>query len=95
MLIRTESTCNKMMIILLPGGQVRQVQLKEQVEKSRVLQESLHALAAEHHDLERSLQRQPSIRSLHDQDDFYDCDDDSYGEAALWLTQLDDDDDDR
>ena len=59
------------------------MQLKEQMEKSRVLQDSLHALAAEHHELERSLQRRPSMRSLQDEDEFHDCDDDSYGELLF------------
>jgi hypothetical protein len=62
--------------------QVRQMQLKEQMEKCRVLQESLHALASEHHELERSLlvRRSSSVKSLHDDEEFYDCDDvESYG----------------
>ena len=65
---------------------MRQLQLAEQTEKCRVLQESLHALASEHHDLERSLthSKRPSMRSLHDSEEFYDCDDvDSYGMYIL------------
>ncbi|KAK7485627.1 hypothetical protein BaRGS_00023076 [Batillaria attramentaria] len=67
------------MMLFNQQEEVRQIQLKEQTEKCRVLQESLHALASEHHELERSLQRRPSMRTLQDEDEFYDCDDDSYG----------------
>ncbi|XP_076437583.1 oxysterol-binding protein-related protein 1-like [Babylonia areolata] len=73
------SSLSHCMTLFSQQEEVRQVQLREQQEKSRVLQESLHALATEHHELERSLQRQPSMRSLRDEDEFYDCDDDSYG----------------
>ena len=62
--------------------------MKEQMEKSRVLQESLHALAAEHHELERSLHRHASMRSLPDEDEFQDCDDDSFGVLLLCHSTL-------
>ncbi|KAL8596804.1 hypothetical protein ACOMHN_053900 [Nucella lapillus] len=74
------SSLTHCMMLFSQQEEVRQVQLQEQTEKCRVLQESLHALATEHHDLERSLHRRPSMRSLREEDDFYDCDDDSYGD---------------
>ena len=58
--------------------------MEQEVEKSRVLQEALHVLAEEHHDLEQSLggHLSPSIPYLTDDsdteggDEYYDCDDD-------------------
>ncbi|KAK7091857.1 hypothetical protein V1264_009484 [Littorina saxatilis] len=73
------SSLSHCMMLFNQQEEIRQIQLKEQTEKCRVLQDSLHALAAEHHELERSLQRRPSMKTLHDEDEFYDCDDDSYG----------------
>ncbi|XP_062598482.1 oxysterol-binding protein-related protein 1-like, partial [Saccostrea cucullata] len=57
--------------------EVRALQLKEEMEKSRVLQEALHALATEHHELEQSIAvRKPSTQRYYDtdEDEFYDCD---------------------
>ena len=58
--------------------QLRQLQLKQEMEKSRVLQDALHVLATEHHELEQSLSKS-GHRSPHrfydtDEDEFYDCD---------------------
>lgn len=60
--------------------QVRALQLKEEMEKSRVLQEALHALATEHHELEQSIAvRKPSTQRYYDtdEDEFYDCDEEN------------------
>ncbi|XP_046377333.2 oxysterol-binding protein-related protein 1-like [Haliotis rufescens] len=58
--------------------EIRQLQLKEEMEKSRVLQEALHALATEHHELEKSISSHKSSIRYYDTDDdeFYDCSDD-------------------
>lgn len=50
------------------------------MEKSRVLQEALHALATEHHELEQSIAvRKPSTQRYYDtdEDEFYDCDEEN------------------
>ncbi len=63
--------------------QLRKVQLRQEVEKSRVLQDALHILAQEHHDLEQSLGGHSSPTMMfetddsEDTDEFYDCDDES------------------
>ncbi|OWF39549.1 Oxysterol-binding protein-related protein 1 [Mizuhopecten yessoensis] len=61
--------------------EVRNLQLKEEMEKSRVLQEALHALATEHHELEQSLtftgRKSPARYYDTDDDEFYDCDEDN------------------
>ena len=60
--------------------QVRALQLKEEMEKSRVLQEALHALATEHHELEQSIAvRNPSTQRDYDtdEDEFCDCDEEN------------------
>ena len=66
--------------IILINLQVRALQLKEEMEKSRVLQEALHALATEHHELEQSIAvRKPSTQRYYDtdEDEFYDCDEEN------------------
>ncbi|PVD32638.1 hypothetical protein C0Q70_08082 [Pomacea canaliculata] len=84
------SALSHAMTIFSQQEEVRQVQLQEQIEKCRVLQESLHALASEHHELERSLHRRPSLRSIRTltdkEEEFYDCDDDTYGQICHWCT---------
>lgn len=68
------------MSIILINLQVRALQLKEEMEKSRVLQEALHALATEHHELEQSIAvRKPSTQRYYDtdEDEFYDCDEEN------------------
>lgn len=54
------------------------------MEKSRVLQEALHALATEHHELERSIggKRSPPRCYDTDDDEFYDCDEKESGESG-------------
>ena len=58
--------------------QVQRIQLDEEKEKSRVLQESLRVLAQEQLVLERSFGcRSPSVVGLHSEpDEFFDCEDD-------------------
>ncbi|GFO44821.1 oxysterol-binding protein [Plakobranchus ocellatus] len=53
---------------------LRQLQLKEQQERCRMLQDSLHVLATEHHELEKTISRRPSVLSSME-DEFFDCDD--------------------
>lgn len=50
-----------------------------------MLQESLHALAMEHHELEKSYSHTVRARSLSIEDEFYDCDnmDDDVGKIFL------------
>lgn len=54
--------------------QLRKVQLQQETEKSRVLEEALHALAEEHHDLECSVGK-GCKSGVHDSEDedFFDC----------------------
>ncbi|VDI09873.1 Hypothetical predicted protein [Mytilus galloprovincialis] len=55
------------------------------MEKSRVLQEALHALATEHHELERTIGGKKSPPRCYDTDDdeFYDCDGEESGEFDM------------
>ena len=58
--------------------QIKSKLLHEEKEKARVLQEALHALALEHHELEQSYSRQ-NIRARSysvEDDEFFDCDED-------------------
>lgn len=60
-------------------SQVHRLQLQQEAEKSRVLQDALHVLAQEQYQLEKSLQghRSPTPAMYDsDQDEFYDCADD-------------------
>ncbi|XP_012941029.1 oxysterol-binding protein-related protein 2 [Aplysia californica] len=61
------------MTLLVQQEELRQIQLREEQERCRVLQDSLHALATEHHELERSISRRPSFVSM--DEEFFDCDD--------------------
>lgn len=55
---------------------VRKVELEDEREKSRVLQESLHVLAQEHLALEKSIvYRSPTSFSTSEVDEFFDCED--------------------
>ncbi|CAH1773644.1 unnamed protein product [Owenia fusiformis] len=57
--------------------ELRKLQLKQEMEKSRVLQDALHALATEHHELEKSVsEKRAPARYDTDDDEFYDCDED-------------------
>ena len=60
------------------------------MEKSRVLQEALHVLAQEHHQLEKSVgashgspQRMYAENDGEDSDEFYDCDTDEKGQCSV------------
>ncbi|CAE1172053.1 OSBPL1_2 [Acanthosepion pharaonis] len=63
---------------------VFKLQLEEEKEKSRVLEEALHALATEHHELERSITSNQYRSCFYDTDDdeFYDCDNDNQSIAS-------------
>ncbi|CAG5134914.1 unnamed protein product, partial [Candidula unifasciata] len=65
------------MALLSQQEELRQNQLREERERCRMLQDSLHALATEHHELEKSISRRPSFISSMDEE-FFDCDDDDY-----------------
>ncbi|KAL5013438.1 hypothetical protein ScPMuIL_007708 [Solemya velum] len=68
---------NHCMILFYQQEEVRKLQLKEEQERCRVLQEGLHALATEHHHLERSVTGCGTPGRFFDTDDeFYDCSDD-------------------
>ena len=60
--------------------------MSQEMEKSRVLQEALHVLAQEHHQLEKSVgashgspQRLYDENEGDDSDEFYDCDSEDKG----------------
>ena len=66
------------------------MQLQQEMDKSRVLQDALHALATEHHELEQSIVAPSSPPRIYDteDDEFYDCDEeseDANGESAHLL----------
>ncbi|XP_064651770.1 oxysterol-binding protein-related protein 1-like [Lineus longissimus] len=60
--------------------ELRKLQLQQEMERSRVLQDALHVLATEHHELEQSMtnagSKSPPKFYDTDDDEFYDCDDD-------------------
>ena len=69
--------------------QVRSKQLHEEREKARVLQEALHALAIEHHELEQSFSRQSRARSYSVEDDeFFECDEDNEGSVCKFMIYM-------
>lgn len=70
--------------------QVFKLQLEEEKEKSRVLEEALHALATEHHELERSITSNQYRSCFYDTDDdeFYDCDNDNQSIGELSKVHL-------
>ncbi|KAK3088768.1 hypothetical protein FSP39_023560 [Pinctada imbricata] len=76
----SKDTCTSLSVCLNLFSQQdesRSLQLKEEMEKSRVLQEALHALATEHHELERSIstggKKSPPRIYDTDDDEFYEC----------------------
>jgi hypothetical protein len=59
------------------------------MERSRVLQDALHVIATEHHELEQSIsagRKSPAKFYDTDDDEFYDCDDD--GRYFFWFGGL-------
>ncbi|XP_013420091.1 oxysterol-binding protein-related protein 1 [Lingula anatina] len=75
----SKDMCNALthcMTLFKQQEELRKVQLQQEMEKTRVLQEALHALATEHHELEHTFQRSMSPARYYDTDDdeFYDCD---------------------
>ncbi|XP_055955417.1 oxysterol-binding protein-related protein 1 isoform X2 [Patella vulgata] len=75
------------MTVFVQQEELQKLQLKEEKERCRVLQEALRALAMEHHELERSItSRRSSFRKYDtDDDEFYDCDseDDKFGSLSF------------
>ncbi|CAL1535146.1 unnamed protein product [Lymnaea stagnalis] len=64
------------MVLLTQQEELRELQLKEEQDRCRLLQDSLHALATEHHELEKSITRRHSFLSM-DDEEFFDCNGDS------------------
>ncbi|XP_060562963.1 oxysterol-binding protein-related protein 1-like isoform X2 [Ruditapes philippinarum] len=70
------SSLNKCLNVYTQEQEEREKLLHEEKEKNRVLQEALHALAIEHHELERTYSHNIRARSFSiDDDEFFDCDD--------------------
>lgn len=72
--------------IFMQQEEVRLLQLKQEQEKCRVLEQALHVLAKEHHELEQSISTTPfhspkSFRSLRSPR-FYDTSDDEFYDAS-------------
>uniref|UniRef100_A0A2C9KC96 Oxysterol-binding protein n=1 Tax=Biomphalaria glabrata TaxID=6526 RepID=A0A2C9KC96_BIOGL len=65
------------MNLMIQQEELREVQLKEERERCRLLQDSLHALATEHLELEKSISRHHSFLSM--EEEFFDCDDITVG----------------
>lgn len=53
--------------------QARSLKLEHEVEKNKILSEALQTLATEHHELEQSLVKGSSPRSVRSEDEFYDA----------------------
>ncbi|KAI2650443.1 Oxysterol-binding protein-related protein 1 [Labeo rohita] len=61
----------------------RSLKLEHEVEKNKILSEALQTLATEHHELEQSVVKGSSPRSVFSEDEFYDALSDSDSEHAL------------
>ncbi|KAG1945785.1 oxysterol-binding protein-related protein 1 [Pimephales promelas] len=61
----------------------RSLKLEHEVEKNKILSEALQTLATEHHELEQSLVKGSSPRSVRSEDEFYDALSDSDTETVL------------
>lgn len=61
----------------------RSLKLEHEVEKNKILSEALQTLATEHHELEQSLVKGSSPRSVLSEDEFYDALSDSDTETVL------------
>ncbi|XP_056303759.1 oxysterol-binding protein-related protein 1 isoform X2 [Danio aesculapii] len=68
---------------------VRSVKLEQEVEKNKILSEALQTLATEHHELEQSVVKGSSPRSVLSEDEFYDALSDSDSEPVLSGFQTD------
>ncbi|KAJ7992937.1 hypothetical protein DPEC_G00267250 [Dallia pectoralis] len=62
---------------------VRSLKLEQEVEKTKILSEALQTLATEHHDLEQSLVKGSTPRSVLSEDEFYDAVSDSGSENSV------------
>ncbi|WAR17240.1 OSBL1-like protein, partial [Mya arenaria] len=81
------NTLSKCLIIYMQEEQYREKEQHELKEKNRILEESLHALAIEHHELERSYSHSVRARSFSlDDEEFFDCDDDDNIDIHLPLS---------
>ncbi|XP_021329131.1 oxysterol-binding protein-related protein 1 isoform X1 [Danio rerio] len=67
----------------------RSVKLEQEVEKNKILSEALQTLATEHHELEQSVVKGSSPRSVLSDDEFYDALSDSDSEPVLSGFQTD------
>ena len=79
--------------------QVRQLQVRQERERCRVLEQSLHVLATEHHQLELTLQHSLSMETpsaadrlldctLTSEDEFFDADDGTARDVPAGLSEL-------
>ncbi|XP_035268592.1 oxysterol-binding protein-related protein 1 isoform X2 [Anguilla anguilla] len=62
---------------------VRNLKFEQEVEKNKILSEALQTLATEHHELEQSVAKGSSPRSVLSEDEFYDAVSDSGSEHSL------------
>ncbi|XP_061095921.1 oxysterol-binding protein-related protein 1 isoform X3 [Conger conger] len=62
---------------------VRNVKLEQELEKNKILSEALQTLATEHHELEQSVAKGSTPRSVLSDDEFYDAVSDSGSEHSL------------
>ncbi|XP_037082004.1 oxysterol-binding protein-related protein 2-like [Pollicipes pollicipes] len=102
--LRETSECAKEMVgslahclaLFTQQEEVRQLQLRQERERCRVLEQSLHVLATEHHQLEESLHRSLSSQAppsqlleqhcVTSEDEFFDADDTELSDDDLTLT---------
>uniref|UniRef100_A0A8C1M679 Oxysterol-binding protein n=1 Tax=Cyprinus carpio TaxID=7962 RepID=A0A8C1M679_CYPCA len=63
--------------------QARSLKLEQELEKNKILSEALQTLATEHHELEQSVVKGSSPRSVLSEDEFHDALSDSDSEPAL------------
>uniref|UniRef100_A0A3B4VLQ1 Oxysterol-binding protein n=1 Tax=Seriola dumerili TaxID=41447 RepID=A0A3B4VLQ1_SERDU len=63
--------------------QVRSLKLEQEVEKNKILSEALQTLATEHHELEQSVVKGSSPRSVLSEDEFHDAVSESDSELSL------------
>uniref|UniRef100_A0A8C1WEW4 Oxysterol-binding protein n=1 Tax=Cyprinus carpio TaxID=7962 RepID=A0A8C1WEW4_CYPCA len=90
-LIRSCTSCDKIIyqqkkvvLFFVPVFfQARSLKLEQELEKNKILSEALQTLATEHHELEQSVVKGSSPRSVLSEDEFHDALSDSDSEPAL------------
>ncbi|XP_070533773.1 oxysterol-binding protein-related protein 1-like [Ptychodera flava] len=73
-----QSSLHHCLTLMMQQEEVRKLQLQQETEKCRVLQDALHVLATEHHELQRSISPSFSVTSSHyvdaiSDDEFFDA----------------------